>query len=223
MPIIASACEQHGKELIPPGNYIAICYEIIHIGTIHEFIMGEQKIVNKVRIGWELPTERRVFKEENGLQPFVISKDFTLSLHEKSSLRKTLASWRGRDFTVAEARAFDITALIDKPCMLSIVHKQSKTDVSRIYATIGSIGPIPRGIVVPQRTNPVRVLSFDNFNEELFNTLPNWLRDKISSSIEYRALKNVIAKTTRASNAGSEVNNESHRVVVDQSSDELPF
>src|SRR3954469_527949 len=110
------------RELIPAGNYIARCYQMIHIGTVTEFILGEQKTMNKVRIGWELPTETRVFSQEKGDQPLVISKEFTLSMHEKSTLRKTLASWRGKDFNEEQAKSFDVTTLIGAPCMLNIIH-----------------------------------------------------------------------------------------------------
>ena len=103
------------RELIPAGNYLARCYQMIEIGTVREIILGEEKVLKKVRIGWELPTEKRVFNEEKGEQPFVISKEFTLSMHEKSSLRGMLKSWRGKDFTEDEAKAFDITNLIGKP------------------------------------------------------------------------------------------------------------
>ena len=84
------------REIIPAGNYLARCYQMIEIGTVNEIIMGENKVLKKVRIGWELPTELKVFKEENGEQPLVTSKEYTLSMHEKSSLRADLKSWRGR-------------------------------------------------------------------------------------------------------------------------------
>jgi hypothetical protein len=44
------------KDPIASGNYAARCYQMIHIGTVSELILGEKKILNKVRIGWELPT-----------------------------------------------------------------------------------------------------------------------------------------------------------------------
>jgi hypothetical protein len=47
----------------------------------------------------------------------VISKEFTLSMHEKSTLRQFLESWRGKAFTEKEALSFDVTALIGKPCL----------------------------------------------------------------------------------------------------------
>lgn len=145
------------RELIPAGNYIARCYQMIHIGTVMESFQGENKLMNKVRIGWELPTETKVFKEENGEQPFVISQEYTLSMHEKSTLRKMLASWRGKDFTEEQSKSFDITTLIGVPCMLNIIHKPSK-DGTKMYQAIGSISPMPKGIQCPEQVNKTAIL-----------------------------------------------------------------
>lgn len=177
------------RELIPAGNYVARCYQMVHIGTVHEEYMGEPKELNKVRIGWELPTELKVFNEEKGEQPRVISKEFTLSLHEKSNLRKTLASWRGKDFTEEEAKKFDVSKLIGAPCMLNIIHKPSKTDPSKIYEEIGSISPMPRGMACPEQINPTFLLDYDNWDDEKFNWLPDFIKDKIKSSAEYAKLR----------------------------------
>jgi len=59
MPIYATNSGTR-RELIPAGNYIGRCYQMIHIGTVQETYLGEPKQFNKVRIGWELPTERKV-------------------------------------------------------------------------------------------------------------------------------------------------------------------
>ena len=56
------------RELIEPGLYLAICYQMIQIGTIITTWEGVEKPTPKVRIGWELPDVRKVFKEENGEQ-----------------------------------------------------------------------------------------------------------------------------------------------------------
>src|SRR5688572_13638566 len=100
------------RELIPAGNYLARCFQMIEVGTVTENVMGKQVIAKKVRIGWELPTELKVFNPEKGEQPLAISKEYTLSMNEKSNLRKDLKSWRGKDFTEEEAKCFDITKLI---------------------------------------------------------------------------------------------------------------
>lgn len=175
-------------EPIPTGNYPARCYSMVHIGTVEENILGTIKILNKVRITWELPTELKVFKEENGEQPIVISKEFTLSMHEKSTLRNYLKNWRGKDFTEEEANAFDITKLIGVPCMLNITHKKSK-DGQRTYAEIGSISTIPKGFECPPQINESFIFTYENFNENNFNKLPEFIRLKMITSEEYKKLK----------------------------------
>jgi len=173
------------KELIPAGNYIARCYQMIQIGHVKEIILGEVKTLNKVRIGWELPTETKVFNPEKGEQPFVISEEFTLSMHEKSNLRKMLASWRGKDFSIEEATSFDITKLLGVPCMLNIIHKPGKADPSRVYQKIGSVSPLAKGVNCPPQMNPTSVLEYDNFNFTFFESLPDFIKDKIKNSEEF--------------------------------------
>lgn len=182
MAITATTTTQ--RELIPAGNYIARCYQMIHIGTVEEEFQGEKKRLNKVRIGWELPTEKKVFKEENGEQPFVFSKEFTLSMHEKSKLRQVLASWRGQDFTAAESKAFDIMKLLGVPCMLNIIHTPSK-DGTKMYEQISSVTPLPKGFACPDQINATQVWEYDNPNMEYLESLPDFIKDKIKSSEEF--------------------------------------
>jgi hypothetical protein len=198
-------------EPIPTGNYPARCYSMIHIGTVEENILGTIKILNKVRITWELPTELKVFKEENGEQPIVISKEFTLSMHEKSTLRNYLKNWRGKDFTEEEANAFDITKLIGVPCMLNITHKKSK-DGQRTYAEIGSISTMPKGFECPPQINESFIFTYENFNENNFNKLPEFIRLKMITSEEYKKLK--------SGGVEHEMNNNTNFKEVE---DDLPF
>jgi len=177
------------REPIPAGNYVARCIEMIQIGTVMELINGEQKMLNKVRIGWELPTEKKVFKEELGEQPYVISEEYTLSMNEKANLRKMLASWRGKDFSEDEAKAFDITKLLGVSCMLNVIHKASKKDATKIYEKIGSVSTMPKGLEVPAQINPTKVLSYDSFDNQIFESLPDFIKDKIKGTPEYAAMQ----------------------------------
>ncbi len=177
------------REPIPAGNYPARCYQMIQIGTVMENINGENKLLNKVRIGWELPTEKKVFKEENGEQPYVISEEYTLSMNEKSNLRKMLASWRGKDFSEEEAKAFDITKLLGVQCMINVIHKASKSDATRIYEKISSVSTIPKGMTVPEQINPSMVLSYDNFDFSIYENLPDFIKAKIKTSVEFAAMQ----------------------------------
>ena len=195
MAINATSNGNTQRELIPSGNYIARCYKMIEIGTVEEVINGDKKIMHKVRIGWELPTELRIFSEEKGEQPLVIDKEYTLSMAEKSNLRKDLKSWRGKDFTEEQAKSFDITVLVGVPCMINIIHKPSKKDPSRVYEEIAGITPMPKGVNCPEQVNRNFILSYDSFDEELFNMLPDFIKNKMMTSVEYQAVKNPNSKS----------------------------
>lgn len=173
---------------MPAGAYAARCYSMIQIGTITENILGEDKTLHKVRLSFEFPTELKVFKEENGEQPYVISKEFTLSMHEKATLRKFLESWRGKAFTEEQAKKFDITVLLGVQCLINVIHKTAKN--GNTYAEIASVSPLPKGMLCPDPISKQVVLSYDNFDESVFDSLPDFLKDKIKSSKEYRAMHN---------------------------------
>jgi hypothetical protein len=175
------------REVIPAGNYPATCYQMIEIGTITETIMGKNQTHSKVRIGWELPTENRVFDEAKGPQPMVISQEYTLSMNEKSNLRKMLAAWRGKDFTDEESKNFDVSKLIGKPCMINIIHKVKK-DGSGVYAQISSVTPPPKGMQKFKQINDTFLLSYDEFDEELFRKLPDFITNVMKTSVEYKEL-----------------------------------
>ena len=208
MTIKATSTGSIKRELIPAGSYPARCYSMIHIGTNTENIMGTEKTLNKVRITWELPTETRVFNEEKGEQPFSISNEYTLSMHEKSNLRKDLEGWRGKGFTEEQAREFDISKLIGIPCMLSIIHKTAKS--GNDFACINSISKLPKGVECPDQVNPSFEFNYtDKFSESEVMQMPDFIKEKIKSSEEYRALQ---------TDTDPDENEE-----IFQESDDLPF
>jgi hypothetical protein len=188
MPITATNSGGSTYEPIPAGTYLARCYSMVQIGTVEEEFQGIKKNVNKVRITWELPTEMKVFNPEKGEQPQAISKEFTLSMHEKSSLRGFLTSWRGKGFTEDEAKAFDVTRLLGVPCMLSIVHEPGKKDPSRIYDKIASVSTVMKGVVMPAQINQSFEFTLENFEQNKFDSLPDFLKDKIRQSKEYKTI-----------------------------------
>ena len=131
----------------------------------------------------------RVFNEDKGPQPMVISQEFTLSMHEKANLRKFLESWRGKGFTEDEAKEFDITKLLGIPCMINIIHKEAKN--GNIYANISNVSAMPKGVEAPAQINENIEFNFDEkFDEQFIDNLPDFIKDKIRSSQEYKALIN---------------------------------
>lgn len=186
MPIIAKSTKQN-FEVMESGSYPARIYQIIHIGTVPGFQGAMQ---NKVRITFEFPTELKVFKEENGEQPQVISQEYTLSFHEKSGLRKVIAACDPSALKKTDDEGFveeyDIENLLGKACLVSVIHKDGKEGA--VYANIDTCTPLPKGMTCPDQVNPSKSLSYDSFDEEFFNSLPEFIKSKMMSSVEYKTI-----------------------------------
>lgn len=186
MAIIAENKGSNFKQA-PAGNHVARCFSMVHIGTIEENILGTVKKLNKVRISFELPNELEDFGHGKQ-EPHIISKDFTLSMHEKASLRKFLESWRGKAFSEDEAKQFDIAKLLTKPCQIQIINKKAKN--GNEYAEVSSVSTLLKGVTCPAQINETIEFSVLNnpFQQAIFDKLPEFLKDKIKRSEEYQKL-----------------------------------
>jgi len=189
------ATNKGGQEIEPiaEGSYPARVYQMIELGTIPAF---QGQLQTKVRIGFELPTEMFVFDEKKGEQPRVISQDYTLSFNEKAKLRKVIMACDPEALKTDDdgfMEEFDVEKLIGKECLITIAQKP-KQDKSGNYAFIDNCTRIPKGMTCPPAINPVHILSYDKWDEEAFQKLPAFLREKIESSKEYQSLKGIVVK-----------------------------
>ena len=182
--ILIKSKNENKREIVPSGTHIAICYSMIHIGTVEWEWQGETKHSDKIRLSFELPNEMRDFGGEE--KPMAISKEYTLSLHEKSNLRRDLEGWRGKSFTKEELNRFDVTNLLGKSCNVSIIHKNSKS--GNEFAQIGSISGISKGTKCPEQINESFIFNYeDNFNAEWLEQQPDWIQDQIKNTDEYKS------------------------------------
>jgi len=166
-------------ENAPEGVHLAICYRIIDLGTHLNLNFGNRQ--RKIRIHWELPNTPM----EDG-SPFSISKQYTLSHHEKSNLRKDLESWYGKRFNDADldgAGGFDPEKLLGKPCQLNIIHNESN---GTIYANVVTIIPADDKDM-PPTANDLFFFDLDNFDVTKFESLTDKLRSYINESDERKA------------------------------------
>lgn len=174
-------------EPLEAGNYPARCISMIRIGTIEEEYKGQKKWMDKVTLTFEIPDEQKVFTEAKGMQPYVFSKIFTLSMYEKANLRKVLEAWRGKALTNEQADAFDITALVGKPCLINIIHKQVG---DKTYANIAGISAMPKGMTCSAQINDSVVFNVEEFDQKVFDSLSEYVQNKIKRSKEYLQLQN---------------------------------
>ena len=54
---------------------------------------------------------------------------------------------------------------------------------------------MPKGVNCPEQVNRNFILSYDSFDEELFNMLPDFIKNKMMTSVEYQAVKNPHSKS----------------------------
>jgi hypothetical protein len=186
------------REPIEAGLHLARCYKMIFVGTVQEsmVINGKPtvKTLKKVRVGWEFPEMKKVFKEEKGEQPLVLEQEFTLSMGDKANLRKMLESWRGAPYTDEQAEKVDITKLLGQPCMINLTHKKSQN--GSVYEQIASVVPVPKQMKCPPQINPNYELNYDEaWSQEKFDALPDFIKDKMKTSVEYKAFINKESNT----------------------------
>lgn len=168
---------------VPAGTHIARLVRIVYIGTVPEEYQGETKMMYKIRLGFELPNETKVFKEGTPAQPLMQDQEFTFSMGAKARLRPLIEGIVGNAMTDDEAYAFDIDSIIGKACLLTIKHKTSKAGNTR--AEIASCAPLMKGQEAPTQVNPSRIFGFSNWNQEEFEKLPEFIKNKIKTSEEY--------------------------------------
>jgi len=182
--IIRNTGGEYIRELPPAGNQLAICYGFVDMGTkLDNF----GNMSHKIRLTWELCNEFRVNKEGEKI-PFSVSKEYTASLNEKATLRQHLESWRGKGFTDKELEGFEMKNLIGVPCLLNIIHKESKT--GNKYAVVTSITPVMKGLEIPPMFHNPIFLSFQEkpYNMEVYKKLPEYLQELISESKEWKSI-----------------------------------
>jgi hypothetical protein len=143
MPIMASATDTQTYSPAPEGVHQAVCVDIEDLGilesTFKDDKTGLPKKQRKIKVYWQIGARR-----DDGKR-FVLSKRYTLSLHEKASLRHDLEAWRGRAFTEDELRGFDVETVKGANCLLNVQHRQS-ADKTRTYANVVSITPLVKGM-----------------------------------------------------------------------------
>lgn len=174
---------------VPSGVYIGRCYSVIDLGTQLSSGQYGEKMQHKLRLSWELFGE-----EEDGTpltvvvngkeMPMTISKSYTVSLHEKSSLRKDLAAWRGKDFTEEEAKAFDVSKLLGAYCMVNVTTSETN---GKTYSNVAGLTPLPGAL---KNAKPAGVHEFVKFDldepdMEVFSTFHEKLQEAIKRSPEW--------------------------------------
>lgn len=165
--------------LIPEGTYVGICNMLVDLGL--QYSEQYDRSTRKVLVGWELPEELCEIKGETVRR--TITQRYTASLNEKSTLRRDLIAWRGRDFTADELSAFNLRSIVSAPCMLQIIHREFN---GKTYASIAGIMKLPKGMPRPELIDEAVVYDIDEDELSKADTLPEWIKEIVKGSESYQ-------------------------------------
>lgn len=162
---------------VEPGVYMAVCIGFIDLGEQYSEMFKSYS--NKGMYVWELPGETIEIDGEQ--KPRQLSKEFTISASKKGNLRGFIESWNSKSYSDDEFMEFDLFEQIGKPCQLNVVLNESKE-----YSNVDNLMPIPKGFPAPTTDTKLIKWDMENWNEEVFKELPEWIQEKIKKSTQYQ-------------------------------------
>lgn len=210
MSMIAS---DNGGSTIPKlegGVYTAISSAIVDLGLQKNEKFD--KTQRKFMMIWTILNETI---EVNGEQlPRQLSKEYSFSLHEKSTLRKDLQAWRGKAFTEEELRGFNILNVLNVPCQLQVLLEEKN---GKSYNNIASIMALPKGTEVDRLDNTYYFDIETTDSWKNWTKIPQWIQDRIKKAINYKnsGLEEYVA--------GIKEDNEETETEMFAPIDDLPF
>ncbi len=178
---------------MPEGSHAARCIEFIDLGTQQSEWQGKVKHSRRVRIGWEVPSERM----GNG-RPMTVSKTYGAHLFDTSPLRKDLEGWRGKKFTPAEIDGWEAKQLMGKACLINVIHVEGKN--GKTYANIQNIVSLPKGMTCGDQENDSLFFSLDEFDAAVYERLTQYVKDTIARSPEFAEATSRIGAVAQGAN-----------------------
>jgi hypothetical protein len=154
---------------------------MLDLGTQKVTWNGETKQQHKIMLGFELINELM----EDG-RPFTVNNRYTLSGFANSQLRKAMEGWRAKAYTDDEFAEVDFTRVVGVPAMLTLTESKDEK-----YTNITAISKLPSGTPLKPLVNPkqILILSTEEFDKAMFDSLSDGLKKIIEASPEYQAIQ----------------------------------
>lgn len=199
---------------VPTGMHLARCYRIVDLGTQESTYMGNVKNLHKMMLQFEVHGEDAQGNPTvtSKGEPMTVSKNYTVTLADKSNLRKDLQTWRGKDFTAEELRGFELKNVLGQWAMISVVETENN---GQTYTNIANINPVPAAMKkngLPEGKNPLKIFQIEEPDMELFDTFSENLQNKIRKAPEWERLHGSVS-TGGSATTGS----------FDDMPDDMPF
>lgn len=149
----------------PEGTHIALCIHVIDLGKQPTQWGTKRQVYLAFELSEQLMADGR---------PFIVSRLFTNSLHEKSGLRQIIEPWIGRK--EIDREDFDLSELAGKPALIVVSHREGTKGT---FAEILAVSALPKSVSVPVSHNSHIVFDIDSSESRVLAGLPQWLQNKV--------------------------------------------
>ena len=162
---------------VEPGVYLAVCVGVIDLGE--QYSEKFKNYRNEVQFVWELAGE--TVEVDGEQKPRQLSRAFSVAARKKSNLRGFLGGWNGVQYSDEQFQDLDLFGQAGRPCQLNVVLNDTGE-----YANVDSVIPLPKGMPAPQAVSPTILWNMDEWSDEKFSALPDWVQEKIKKSTQYQ-------------------------------------
>ena len=159
---------------VEPGVYLAVCVGVIDLGE--QYSEKFKNYRNEVQFVWELAGE--TVEVDGEQKPRQLSRTFSVAASKKSNLRGFLGGWNGVQYSDEQFQDLDLFGQAGRPCQLNVVLNDTGE-----YANVDSVIPLPKGMPAPQAVSPTILWNMDEWSDEKFSALPDWVQEKDQKSL----------------------------------------
>jgi hypothetical protein len=174
------------KKVYPePGVDVGRLVQIIDLGSQIDKFSGDEGRP-KVEFIWELPNQLHVFNEDRGEQPLIVTRKYGNTLGRGSAMKEAIESMTGQKID----KDFELDSLLGELCLINITLEAVEGDPDLKNVQIQSLSPLTKDLAKKKypEYNDQFVFDLDNFNQEIYDSLPEWKQEQIAKSPEYAAV-----------------------------------
>jgi len=176
---------------ISAGNYKSCCFGLVTLGTQKfENKDNENLFLARVLLLWEVHEEvTSKMKHDLNTFPSTISKEYTLSWSQSSSLRSDLEAFRGKPFTNEETRRMDLKSILGNWCNLEI--SDFKSSDGNVYSRIKEISFLKnkQKNSLQQSVHKLMLFNIHEPDWETYESLDPYIKERLQKAIEWKKLR----------------------------------
>ena len=175
------------QPLIPVDNYPCRVVQVIDLGLQDggEWKGEKKPPANMLYVTYEMVDLFMLDKDDKEVEdkPRWLSEDFKMfgPIADKAKCNQRYLA-----IDPSLVHDYNWAELVNSPCYVMIAHKESK---GKVYANVGTVTPYitsKRNPELPALQNPAKVFDLEEPDMEVFEALPEWLREKIKGNLEFK-------------------------------------